>query len=75
MVEWHCTHCGDIVRKVTVYVVRVTPIRATFYTRYESRHLTRRVRPGFQPDVTTRPRILRRNARRIRRIGEYDRIV
>lgn len=74
MVTLHCKHCGDVVRDVTVYVVKSTPIRATFYTRFETRHATRRVQRGYQPDVTTRPQILRRNALRILGRGQFDRI-
>jgi hypothetical protein len=75
MVTLHCTYCGDIVRDVTVHVVRFTPIRATFTTRYETRHATRRdITRGYQPDVTTRPQILRRNALRILGRGQYARI-
>jgi hypothetical protein len=73
MVKLYCTHCGDIVRHVTVYVVRFTPIRATFYTRYETRHATRRTRPGFRPDVVTRADIFHRFATARARANDHKR--
>lgn len=71
MPQLHCAGCGDRLRLVTLF--RCGVIRAEVVDR-QWRHTTRQWDNRYRPDTTTRPRILRRNARRILGRGQFDRI-
>jgi hypothetical protein len=62
MVKLHCAWCGDILRRTTLFRRGVTRAEVVDV---QWRHTTRRWDNRYNPEVTTRPRIFRRNAARV----------